>query len=103
MFILYHNKYVWRCFIIATKFKNNTRKNLANNLLFLRYKHNLSQEKLAAMCDSSATYISAIEHGKRNASVDFLDSVAKAFDVPSSNLLMENETVTPRVRVDSKK
>ena len=88
---------------INKKFKNKTRENLSNNLLSLRYERDLSQEKLAELANSSAVYISNIEQGKRNVSIDFLDKISKVFGLPTYKLLMDNSKIVNRGRVDSKK
>ena len=88
---------------INKKFKNKTRENLSNNLLSLRYERDLPQEKLAELANSSAVYISNIEQGKRNVSIDFLDKISKVFGLPTYKLLMDNSKIVNRGRVDSKK
>lgn len=84
------------------KWENESRKNLANNILAKRYEKGWSQEKLADRSNSSATYISDIEKGKRKPSIDFVDSIAKAFDISSWEMLKENKKISPKSRVDSK-
>ncbi len=87
---------------MSNKFKNKSRENLANNILTIRYEKDLSQEKLAQLSGSSSNYISNIEAGKRNPSLDFIDNLAKALGVESDELLKKNKKVKPRLRVDSK-
>ncbi|TQR95528.1 helix-turn-helix domain-containing protein [Paenibacillus ottowii] len=50
-------------------------------------KSNVSQEKLAFECDLHRTYISDIERGTRNVSLDNIDKIAKALDVQPKDLL----------------
>jgi len=88
---------------INKKYKNRTRENLANNILSMRYERDWSQEKLAELAHSSAVYISNIEQGKRNVSIDFIDNIAKIFGVPTYKMLIENPKIQNRGRVDSKK
>ncbi len=90
-------------FSISKKYKNETREILANNILSMRYERDWSQEKLAELAHSSAVYISNIEQGKRNVSIDFIDNIAKIFGVPSYKMLIESPKVVNRGRVDSKK
>ena len=53
----------------------------------LRLGKNLSQEKLAQICDLDRTYISGIERGTRNVSLLNIAKVADALDVSLSELL----------------
>ena len=69
----------------------------------MRYERDLSQEKLAELSHSSPVYISNIEQGKRNVSIDFVDNIAKIFGVQCHEMLMDNPKVIRRPRVDSKK
>ena len=69
----------------------------------MRYERDLSQEKLAELSNSSANYISDVELGKRNVSIDFLHNLSKALDVPTYQMLKETKKVEHRIRVDSKK
>ena len=90
-------------FDISKKYKNETREILANNILSMRYEREWSQEKLAELAHSSPVYISNIEQGKRNVSIDFIDNIAKIFGVPSYKMLIESPKVINKGRVDSKK
>ena len=47
----------------------------------------MSQEKLAFECDLHRTYISDIERGTRNVSLDNIEKIAKALDVQPKDLL----------------
>lgn len=88
---------------ISKKFRNKARENLANNILSMRYERNWSQEKLAELAHSSSVYISNIEQGKRNVSIDFIDNIAKIFGVTCDKMLIDSPKVINRGRVDSKK
>lgn len=50
-------------------------------------KSNMSQEKLAFECDLHRTYISDIERGTRNVSLDNIEKIAKALGVQPKDLL----------------
>ena len=52
----------------------------------LRRARNLSQEALAERCGLDRTYISGIERGKRNVSLQNIEVLAKAFGVTLSAL-----------------
>lgn len=60
---------------------------LAENVRAHRARRRLTQEKLAELCGSHQTYISAIEIGSSSASVDIIERVASALDVPAWKLL----------------
>lgn len=50
----------------------------------LRIKHGLSQEEFAFKCDLDRTYITSLERGKRNISLENLEKIAKAFNMTLS-------------------
>lgn len=57
----------------------------------LRLERNLSQEKLAELIDSHQVYICEIEQGKKLPSLTVLDNIAKAFNLPLSQLVYQIE------------
>lgn len=57
----------------------------------LRLERNLSQEKLAELIDSHQVYISEIEQGKKLPSLTVLNNIAKAFNLPLSQLVYQIE------------
>lgn len=60
---------------------------IGNRIKDLRTKSGLSQEKLAFSCELDRTYIGSVERGERNISIINLNKIAKALDVPLSDLL----------------
>lgn len=62
---------------------------LADNIRELRLSKELSQEELADLCGLHRTYISDIERGNRNVSIDNIEKIAKGLDVDPSVLLEE--------------
>jgi transcriptional regulator with XRE-family HTH domain len=60
---------------------------LAANLRTLRQERGLSQEELAHRADIDRTYISALERSVYAASIDVLERLAVALDVPPDALL----------------
>ena len=50
----------------------------------LRIKLGLSQEEFAFKCELDRTYITSLERGKRNISLENLDRIAKAFNMTLS-------------------
>lgn len=67
------------------------RKILAKNIRELRLSKQLSQEELADICGLHRTYISDIERGNRNVSIDNIEKIAKGLDVDPSILLEEQQ------------
>ena len=51
-----------------------------------RHELGLSQEKLAFKCRLHRTYISDVERGTRNISIENLEKIAKALDVKTRDL-----------------
>ena len=64
---------------------------LAKNIRDLRLSKQLSQEELADICVLHRTYISDIERGNRNVSIDNIEKIAKGLDVDPSALLEEQQ------------
>ena len=50
----------------------------------LRTKQGLSQEEFAFKCDLDRTYITSLERGKRNISLENLEKIAKALNMTLS-------------------
>lgn len=50
----------------------------------LRIQQGLSQEEFAFRCNLDRTYITSLERGKRNISLENLDKIAKAFNMSLS-------------------
>ncbi len=57
------------------------------NIREIRLSLNLSQEKLADLCGIHRTYLSDVERGNRNISIDNIEKIAKALDVLPATLL----------------
>ena len=67
-----------------------------------RNEKGLTQEKFAEEIKSSPAYISQLENAKRNVTSDFIDKLAKTFDVEPFDLLVKRDTITNK-RIDQKK
>ena len=50
----------------------------------LRQQQGMSQEEFAFKCDLDRTYITNLERGKRNVSLENLEKIAKAFNMTLS-------------------
>lgn len=57
----------------------------------IRQDRHISQEQLADMCGLHRTYISDVELGKRNVSLENIEKVALAFDLSIAELFIEVE------------
>ena len=57
----------------------------------LRVSRDISQERFADMCDLHRTYISDIELGKRNVSLENIEKIADALGISISMLFQEVE------------
>ena len=55
----------------------------------LRMQKNISQEDFAYLCGLHRTYISDIELGKRNISLDNIEKIAEAFNISLADLFKE--------------
>ena len=65
----------------------STRRILAKKIKLLRFSRGWSQETLAELCGFCRSYIANIESGKHNVSLDNLERLAEAFEVPIAELL----------------
>ncbi len=65
----------------------NVHARLARNLKRLRAANGLSQEALAHEAGLHRTYLSDLERGERNPTIDVIDRIAKAYDVTLGTLL----------------
>ena len=74
-----------------------SRRLIARNVQRLRLLRRMSQEALAFDAEIDRTYVSGIERGLRNPSVDLLDRLAKALSVRTAELFLPGPT-GPRPR-----
>ncbi len=63
------------------------REAVGRNIKLARIKKNMTQEQLAERADISASYVSAIERGKQSVSLEYVNRIAEALNVPVSELL----------------
>ena len=66
---------------------SNTRLLFAKNLKFFRQLKKISQEELADIAELHRTYVSSVERGERNISVDNMEKLAQALGVDIRDLL----------------
>ena len=79
----------------------NSRQSLAHNLQRLRVEHGLSQEALAFAAEVDRTYVSGIERGLRNPTLDILDSFAAALGVSADVLIKKPLKTSPKLQLKS--
>lgn len=74
----------------------NGRALVAWNLRKLRTERGISQERLAADTGVDRAYVSELERGRGNASVDLLDRLAEVLRVPLADFFVEpDDPATP--------
>lgn len=64
---------------------------LAYNMKLYRKKNNLTQQKLAELCDTTTNYIGAIEICKKFPSADMLQEIANALKIKPYQLFIDIE------------
>ena len=75
----------------------NIKKTFGTNLRKLRTEKGFSQEKFAELCGLHRTYISDIECFQRNVSLENIQKIAEALQIPAYFLLMEEEHHEPEI------
>lgn len=63
-------------------------------LKYNRNKVGFSQEELAHKCDLDRTYISLLERGKRNPTINVLFSISAALNLPTSEFVRQIEDIS---------
>ncbi len=64
----------------------STKTSLGRRIRTLRVRHSLTQERLALMVGVEQSYVSRLEAGERNPSIDLLAKFAEAFEISLSEL-----------------
>lgn len=67
--------------------QDNPKEIFARNVRRIRTEIGLSQEELAYRAGLHRTYISSIERGERNVSLENIFAIAEALSIPPSDLL----------------
>ncbi|MCM1264186.1 MAG: helix-turn-helix transcriptional regulator [Butyrivibrio sp.] len=70
---------------------------LGMRIRYYRKEKNITQEKLAEICNLHPTYIGQLERGEKNATIESIYRISKGLEVPISKLLdnmevFENES-----------
>lgn len=74
---------------------SQARQVFARRLRQVRQQQALSQEALAARSGLHRTYVGAVERGERNISIDNMERLAQALQVPLTDLLQDSSHATP--------
>lgn len=69
---------------------------IAKNIKHFRLQKRLSQEQLALQAGIDRTYVSGLERGVRNPSVDLLDKIAKVLSIKTVQLFGTTEGQSPK-------
>ncbi len=67
----------------------NSRVRIARNIRAIRLSNRISQEELALEADIDRAYVSGLERGLRNPTVDLLDRLAEALSVKTIDFFAE--------------
>lgn len=66
---------------------------ISNALKLIRQYHNINQTQLAAKLSISSSYLSELEAGKKEPTLDILHRYSAVFGVPLSSLVVFSETL----------
>lgn len=62
-------------------------------LRLLRVYNDIKASELAEKLNLSSSYISELESGKKNVSMDIINKYSKFFEIPSSSILLMSESL----------
>ncbi len=81
----------------------NLKKVVGINLKYYRYKSGMSQEKFYTNMGLNPKYLAAIERGKVNVSIDYIEDLAVKLGVSAFDLVTFNENrLIRQKRIDEK-
>ncbi len=69
---------------------SKSRKMFIKNLRKYRLMRDMTLEQLSSECDLSYTYLSTVENGRNNISMDNADKIAKALGISLAVLLIDD-------------
>ena len=83
----------------------NLKQILGKNIKYYRFKNHYTQEKLATLINSSPKYISRLELGQHNPSIEMIKKISKALGIGPDKLFINNkeEHLPEKVNMLSKK
>lgn len=90
--------------VVITKTPNKTRILLSKNIIYFRQlpENHYSQDDLAQIMNCSRTFLSEIERATRSCSTDYIDRLAKVFNITPDELF-KDRNFNLKKRVDSTK
>jgi len=77
--------------------KTDVRRRFGTSVRRLRSRQRISQEELAGRAGLHRTYVSDIERGARNVSLESIDKLARALDIPAGMLFSDQGEPAPEV------
>ena len=82
---------------------NSIKKIVGNNIKYLRYQSNLSQEKFYEQFDLNSKYLACVERGEVNVTIEFLYNLAKVLKVDIREFFNPDESrFITKKRIDGK-
>ena len=67
----------------------NIKAKLGSRIKSLRLENKISQEKLSHLSNLDRTYMHSIEKGERNISIETIEKISKALNIPIHELLKD--------------
>ena len=64
---------------------------VGRNIVLLRQAAGMAQDELAHRASIHVTYLSGVENGRRNITMDVLERIARALDVQETTLLARSK------------
>ena len=74
-------------------YEDQSRKILANNIVYYRLQNNWSQEDFADKLETTSVYVSNLENAKRNTRIDYIGRVADTLGVSIKDLFEERTPI----------
>ena len=71
----------------------NLKQIFGKNVKYYRFKKHYTQEKLANLINTSPKYISRIELGQHNPSLDMIERIANALNVEPNKLFLKTNKI----------
>jgi len=75
---------------LHNSFTHTAKEIVGRRIKFLRESKRMTQQELADLLKADRQYVWKLEAGKKNITLDYLDSIAKALQVSQSDFLKTN-------------
>jgi transcriptional regulator with XRE-family HTH domain len=69
-------------------------------LRLMRVFHDLSQKELAQKLGISKSYLSEVESGKKNLTLELLNRYSETFDIPASSIMFFSESLNKNEKTE---